>query len=85
MKDNSFISIFILLILFFVLPAILKLVGQYTLKSKKGLPEEEEIQAEPQQEEFGQYKEEQEHVHDLDIMVSDKPEVHNKPIKPKWF
>ncbi|MBN1637188.1 MAG: hypothetical protein JW920_11770 [Deltaproteobacteria bacterium] len=85
MKDNSFISIFILLILFFVLPAILKLVGQYTLKSKKGLSEEEEIQAEPHQEEFGQYMDEKKPVGDLDIMVSDKPQVHNKPIKPKWF
>ena len=41
-EKNSIISLIILLIIFFVVPSLLKLLGQHTLKNKQTLHQDEE-------------------------------------------
>lgn len=81
MDDKSQSLLFIVFILiFFIVPPLLKLLGQYTLGSKKPkdtLPPDDH----PMEELPGAY-------HDEDRREGIRPgapEVHNKPINPRWF
>jgi len=83
MWDNSFTSIIILLILFIVLPSVLKFIGQYTLASKNAADK-------------GNGHEMDDTVPDntgsMEEYPSESPEnfhyrqpISNRPIHPKWF
>ncbi|MCD6571633.1 MAG: hypothetical protein J7L53_13110 [Deltaproteobacteria bacterium] len=76
-EKNSIISLIILLIIFFVVPSLLKLLGQHTLKNKQTLhQDEEEITIE---------EAEDEDLSQKTIDISYPSDISNKPIKPKWF
>jgi hypothetical protein len=83
MGENSFTSILILLVLFIVIPSVLKFLGQYTMSSKnidKKRMQEPEILSEDGMHE---YPGEASPQHDNETLQ--KEPVSNKPIKPKWF
>jgi hypothetical protein len=86
MQDNgSFLSIIILLVLFVVLPSLMKLLGQYTLSSK-GLerkPQQQDEEELPPEEKIREYMEGTQAKRTYDSM--DKPAISNKPITPRWF
>jgi hypothetical protein len=84
MKDNSFFSLIILLVLFFVLPAVLKFLGQYTLSSRNA-PQTGEEKNVPQVpgEEPAAYHEDYPAGGGFDI--SERPVISNEPIHPRWF
>jgi hypothetical protein len=79
MGENSFTSILILLVLFIVIPSVLKFLGQYTMSSKnmdkKRMQEPEDGMLE--------YPGDASPQHDNETLQ--KEPVSNKPIKPKWF
>ena len=83
MKDDSLYSLIILLVLFFVLPSVLKLLGRYTMRSKNVPRREEESQEYPISGE-GQapYQEHFPASHDAEMSGQSVP---NEPIHPKWF
>jgi hypothetical protein len=79
---NSFLPI-ILLLLFLVLPAILKRLGQYTAAGKNAdRPPEQEREAMPE-ERMHEYLEGPPIRHDYER--TKKESFSNKPINPKWF
>ncbi|MFA5653429.1 MAG: hypothetical protein WDA72_04890 [Desulfomonilia bacterium] len=83
MRNDSFSSIIILLILFFVLPSVLKLLGRYTLGSKDiGKNGEEPGHGFPG-EEPASYREDFPAHGGYDTYEG--PEISSKPIHPKWF
>jgi hypothetical protein len=86
MKD-SFTSLIILLVLFFVLPSLFKLLGQYTLGSKgieKREPTEEEAEPQESREAMPGHPEKIEPV--SSPLDGQRPRtISNKPIHPKWF
>jgi hypothetical protein len=87
MRENSFTSLIILLVLFFVLPSLFKLMGQYTLGSK-GLEkrEQEDREAEepmPRQTMPG-HPERFEPTRSPGEDLGPR-ELDNRPIHPKWF
>lgn len=79
-KSQSLIFIVFILI-FFIVPPLLKLLGQYTLGSKKPTvpppPEGPPLEEVP----GGEYHDEDRH----EAIGNGAPEVHNKPINPRWF
>lgn len=78
MNDKSQSLLFLVFILiFFLAPPLLKLLGQYTLKSKptKDTP----VETPPME---GIPREETRHA---ETMRPDVSEVQNKPITPRWF
>jgi hypothetical protein len=82
MQDKgSFLSIIILLVLFVVLPAAMKFLGQYTLSSK-GLDKKQQDEERTPEEKIREYMEGPPTQHDYNM---DKPAVSNKPITPRWF
>ena len=73
----------ILLLLFLVLPGLLKRLGQYTAAGKDAhRPSEQEREAMPE-ERMREYLEEPPMRNDYDR--SRKESFSNKPIHPKWF
>jgi hypothetical protein len=87
MHDNSFTSLIILLVLFFVLPSVFKLLGQYTLKSKgldrQGHEDEESEVPMPRETIPG-------HPEKIEPMRGPREEnsqraMDNTPIHPRWF
>ena len=79
---GSFLPI-ILLLLFLVLPALLKRLGQYTAAGKDAhRPSEQEREAMPE-ERMREYLEEPPIMHDY--KSAQKESFSNKPIHPKWF
>jgi hypothetical protein len=87
MKDSSFTSLIILLFLFFVLPSLFKLLGQYTLGSK-GLEKRpsEDKEHEPQvpgETMPGHPDIPQPPGRSTEERV--RGPVSNEPIHPKWF
>ena len=79
---NSLLPI-ILLLLFLVLPGLLKRLGQYTAAGKDAhKPSEQEREAMPE-ERMREYFEEPPMRNDSDR--SRKESFSNKPIHPKWF
>jgi hypothetical protein len=79
---NSFLPI-ILLLLFLVLPALLKRLGQYTAAGKDaGRPPEQGREA-MLEERMHEYLEEPPIGHDYER--TQKETFSNKPIHPKWF
>jgi hypothetical protein len=83
MGDNSFTSILILLILFIVLPSVLKFIGQYTLKSKYPEKENEKNEMVETDRDMTEYSEERGYRRNFNH--HDKIQVSSKPIKPRWF
>jgi uncharacterized membrane protein YhiD involved in acid resistance len=83
MGDNSFTSILILLILFIVLPSVLKFIGQYTLKSKNSERETEKNDMAETDRDMTEYLEDRHYRRDFNH--HDKTPVPDKPIKPRWF
>ena len=84
MGDSSFTSILILLVLFIVLPSVLKLIGQYTLGSKnadKGAEGSEPAGSETDL--TPPYMEEPRYRRGME--PHDETPVSKKPINPKWF
>jgi len=81
MQDGSFLSLIILLVLFIVLPSVMKLLGRYTLNSKAA------DRAEQEKDRPGQ--EIHEYLEGLptgqDRSNVEKPHISNEPITPKWF
>lgn len=85
MKDNSFTSLIILLVLFFVLPSLFKLLGQYTLKSKgPGRAEDEEVEPQPPGETIPGHPEKVEPLSQPEQQTG-RTAISNKPIHPGWF
>jgi hypothetical protein len=79
---NSLLPI-ILLLLFLVLPALLKRLGQYTAAGKDAnRPPEQEREATPE-ERMREYLEEPPIRNDYER--TSKESFSNKPINPKWF
>ncbi len=83
MRNDSFFSIVILLILFFVLPSVLKLLGRYTLGSKDAGKNGEDRIPEFPGEEPAPYREGFPAHGGYDM--TERPEISSKPIHPKWF
>ena len=84
MNDDSIFSLIMLLALFFVLPAVLRLLGQYTSKSRNAQKREEEgdiYQASGN--EPPSYREELPSRTGYDDY--DHSAAANKPIHPRWF
>jgi hypothetical protein len=82
MQDGSFFSLIILLVLFLVLPAVMKKLGRYTLESKEADREEREGDT-PGYEKREDLEGLPPGKHDQGPM--EKPHISNKPITPKWF
>lgn len=83
MRNDSFFSLVILLILFFVLPSVLKLLGRHTLGSKDAGKIEEGRMHEFPGEEPAPYREDFPAHGGYDTYEG--PEPSSKPIHPKWF
>jgi len=81
MQDGSFISLIILLVLFLVLPTVMKLLGRYTLGSKE--PDRAGRETESPEYEAREYLEGLPPRNDKGPM--EKPHISNEPITPKWF
>lgn len=80
MNGDSLISLLILLFLFFVLPALLKLLGQFMAQGR----EEEEGADEAPADDWHEGK--SPHEHETAFHEEHRPrEIENKPIKPRWF
>jgi len=77
-EKNSIVSLIILLLIFFVAPTILKLLGQHTLKNKQDLHHDEEENITAEEDEGEDLWQEPTEM----FPISD---ISNKPIKPKWF
>ena len=85
MKDNSFTSLIILLVLFFVLPSLFNLLGQYTLKSKgPGRAEDDEGEPQPPGETIPGHPEKVEPLSPPEQQTG-RTTISNKPIHPGWF
>lgn len=87
MRDNSFVSLIILLVLFFVLPSLFKLLGQYTMSSKgAGRREQEDGEGEPgvPGETIPGHPEKVQPPRPP-LEESGKTAISNEPIRPKWF
>jgi len=79
---DSFISFIILIVLFFILPSVLKMLGKYTMNSKEsGMNEMETEEDKPSVHMSDLF--ETRHKHEYEIQ--ERPEISNKPIEPKWF
>lgn len=83
MGDSSFTSILILLVLFIILPSVLKFIGQYTLGSKNA-PREKPLQETDEKVQDQAETMEDYHLKDLSDF-HDRQQVDNRPITPKWF
>jgi hypothetical protein len=87
MKNESLTSLIILLVLFFVLPYLFKLLGQYTLGSKgleKRAPEDEEQELQAPREEPPGHPEKYQQP-SKPFEQSGRDTVSNRPINPRWF
>ncbi|HOO45373.1 MAG TPA: hypothetical protein PLM29_04020 [Deltaproteobacteria bacterium] len=83
MGDNSFTSILILLVLFIILPSVLKFIGQYTLGSKNASGERPGSEMHDEVREQGEMMEEHPSENHPDLQY--RQPVDNRPINPKWF
>ena len=85
MHDNngSFLSIIILLVMFVVLPSVMKLLGQYSLSSKGVERKQQQDEEMSPEEKIREYMEGPPTQRSNDSM--DKPAISNKPITPRWF
>ncbi|HNY64344.1 MAG TPA: hypothetical protein PKM41_02830 [Deltaproteobacteria bacterium] len=87
MKNDSFTSLIILLVLFFVLPSLFKLLGQYTMGSKgrqeSGSADEEGDPTNPREEMPVHPEQHQPPRNPLE--GSGRTTISNKPIHPRWF
>jgi len=83
MRDHSFTSLLILLVLFFVLPSVLKFIGQYTLRSKNASREDIEMETNNTVKDQTESMEEYHSRERLDF--HDSQPVSDRPINPKWF
>lgn len=89
MDNNSFTSLILLLILFFVIPSVLKFLGKYTMSTKDAQRNEEDDVSPripevpekifPKYETREQARPESSHAND------ERPLITNEPINPKWF
>lgn len=84
MGDNSFTSILILLVLFIVLPSVLKFIGQYTLGSKNADKKPDESEPADTGTDLTEYMEEHHQVR-RGFEDHDRTPVSKKPINPRWF
>jgi len=89
MGHDSIISLLILLAVFFIVPYILKYLGQYTLGSRQR-PEETPPQGHEYEDDAQRLDEPLDNVEihqdteDYERMTR-KSAIQNKPIKPRWF
>jgi hypothetical protein len=81
MQDNSFLSLIILLVLFLVLPTVMKLLGRRTLGSREA--DRAEQDRDTPGHEVCEYLEGMPPGRDQEKVV--KPHISNEPITPKWF
>ncbi len=79
-NNDSFLSILILLVLFFVLPPVLKLLGRYTLNSKEQAERPEPLASAPADPaDYSGHFTSESGLHAGEAGHS------YKPINPKWF
>jgi len=89
MGHDSIISLLILLAVFFIVPYILKYLGQYTLGSRQR-PEETPPHGHEYEDDAQRLDEPLDNVdihqdtEDYERMTR-KSAIQNKPIKPRWF
>ena len=83
MGNHSFTSILILLVLFIVLPTVLKFIGKYTLGSKNADKHHDEGEPADTGTDLAEYMEE--HPSTSGFNHHDSLPVANKPINPRWF
>ncbi|MBN2298414.1 MAG: hypothetical protein JXM72_07460 [Deltaproteobacteria bacterium] len=83
MRDNSFTSILILLVLFIILPSVLKFIGQYTLRSKNTAGKDARTEMADGVQDQGETMEE--YPSGNHALFHDRQPVDNRPITPKWF
>ena len=84
MGDNSIVSILILLVLFIVLPSVMKFIGQRTMKGKPAGNEEPQNNHVGQEERLQDYLPLQHPRDDINTPTR-YTSSSNKPIHPKWF
>ncbi len=77
-EKNSIVSLIILLLIFFVAPTILKMLGQHRLKNKQDLRQDEEGNITIEEDE-------DENLWQETTEIASISDISNKPIKPKWF
>jgi hypothetical protein len=82
MGENSFTSILILLVLFIVIPSVLKFLGQYTMSSKTGRKPMQEHELPPEE---GMHESLDAPSRPRNYETLHEDAFSNKPIKPKWF
>jgi hypothetical protein len=83
MGENSFTSILILLVLFIVIPSVLKFLGQYTMSSKNADRKPMQEPGVPPEEGMHESLDAPSPHHDYETIKEES--FSNKPIKPKWF
>jgi len=83
MGDSSFTSILILLVLFIILPSVLKFIGQYTLGSKNASREKTVQETDEKVQDQAEIMEDYHLKNHSDF--HDRQPVDNRPITPKWF
>jgi len=89
MEDHSFTSLILLLVLFFVIPSVLKFLGKYTM-STKDAPGDGESTPRPRTSEipekiFPRYEERGQDHPRSSPAESERPHITNEPINPRWF
>ncbi|HQG32514.1 MAG TPA: hypothetical protein PLA83_11355 [Deltaproteobacteria bacterium] len=89
MENQSFTSLILLLILFFVIPSVLKFLGKYTMSTKDAQRDGEDAPRprtlEIPEKIFPRYEgKEQDHPRS-GPSESERPYITNEPINPKWF
>ena len=83
MGEDSFTSILILLVLFIVIPSVLKFLGQYTMSSKNADRKPMQEPEVPPEEGMHERLDVPSPHHDYETLKEET--FSNKPIKPKWF
>jgi hypothetical protein len=77
-SDAQSLIFFVFILIFFIAPPLLKLLGKYTLNSKKTMPASDEIHPEELSD--------QEPLDERQVDPHDAgPQITNEPIEPRWF
>ncbi len=89
MEDNSFTSLILLLVLFFVIPSALKFLGKYTMSTKEARRDAEDaprpLSPEVPEKIFPGHEGRERDRPGNGPVRSERPHITNEPINPKWF
>lgn len=89
MENHSFTSLILLLVLFFVIPSVLKFLGKYTASTRDERSDGEEIPrprtSEVPEKIFPRYEGKDQAQPASLPANTEQPRITNEPINPKWF